>query len=537
RQAVDSARERLKATIEDARRAADETAAQATAPVNEVIEVMSKVEGGDLSARMDTNANPALSSAVNGAITALSRYTGAISSVLGEISRDNLNVAPPQALAGDFTAIGRSLDIIIGTLNETLYEVNASASHVSSGAKHIADSSMALAQGASEQMSSVDRLVEVLDGLNEKTHKSAEDARQATHLTEDATKKASVGKEEMGSLLNAMEEISEIATSISKIIGTIDGIAFQTNLLALNAAVEAARAGQHGKGFAVVADEVRNLANRSKKSAEEISKFLQGSLEKIGEGKSIANQTSNSLNEIVQQVSDISKMIGGFADVAAAQESGIADVSDGIRKIAAVTQANTSSSEEEAAFSQELSSQAEVFKNTVARFKLGAVGGKRKASPPPMIENRKDETAKPVVSAIKPVAARPAPVMKPTPATADEKPVEELIEKPAAPAMSVTPSTPSTPSAIAKPAAPAAKPLSMPKPAAPPSQATAKSAAAKPVETKPAASANPDAPKLQAGKPILVPPPASSTPGTPGAGKRAAPSGASVYDRKDYGKY
>lgn len=486
-QAVGSVRNRLKTMRADVQKLTS-TSDTADIGITEIIAIMSKVRDGDLSVRMEGNANQALTSAVNGAMDTLSRYAGELSSVLGELSRDNLNVKLTQTYSGSFSEIGKSLDSIITMFNETLHEVNRSANQVAEGARHIADSSISLAQGASQQMSSVDKLSLVLDNLNTQTHKSAFNAREATRLTGEASKKASIGKEEMGSMLRSMEEINEISSNISKIIVTIDDIAFQTNLLALNAAVEAARAGQHGKGFAVVADEVRNLANRSKKSAEEIEKFLQGSVKKIGEGTRIANQTSNSLNEIVEQISDISNMIGGFASVAAAQEQGIADVSEGIRQIATVTQANTASSEAEAAFSQELSSQAEVFRNTVSRFKLCV---SRKTTHMPEGKKRYGREADGI---------------------AFGKQIEE-VKKPAKPAKPVMSAAP-----ITKPVISASNPSTA---AASPKKQAVKSAVS----------------AFQAGKPMPLPSAITPNRNAIGANQQVAPSGASIYEKRDFGKY
>ena len=110
---------------------------------------------------------------------------------------------------------------------------------------------------------------------------SANNSKVADNLMVEAKHIIAKANDFMLQLSRSMKEISTASEETSRIVKTIDEIAFQTNLLALNAAVEAARAGEAGAGFAVVADEVRNLALRAAEAAKNTSELIEATVKKV----------------------------------------------------------------------------------------------------------------------------------------------------------------------------------------------------------------------------------------------------------------
>ena len=176
--------------------------------------------------------------------------------------------------------------------------------------------------------------------------------------------------EHVKELNTAMEKISGSSQEISKIIATIENIAFQTNILALNAAVEAARAGTAGKGFAVVADEVRNLANKSDEAAKATKDLIEGSIAAVAEGSDVVNKVTEALERTSESAGGVTAKMSIVVEEVESQTVSISQITEGIDQISGVVQNNSATSEQSAAASEELSSQASLLKTLVASFRL-----------------------------------------------------------------------------------------------------------------------------------------------------------------------
>ncbi len=281
-----------------------------------------------------------------------------------------------EAYTGGFYPLLISFRGIADKLNDTMLQISQSSAQVASGADQVSNGAQALAQGATEQASSVQELAATIDEISNKVNQNADSARQASKAAGSVSVKMDVSKEKMQQMTQAMGDISRCSSEIGKIMKIIEDIAFQTNILALNAAVEAARAGAAGKGFAVVADEVRNLANKSTQASENIAALIENSLQAIEHGTQIADDTAQSLIQAVNDVNEMAGIIEQISEASSDQADSIAQITVGIDQISDVVQTNSATAEESAAASEELSSQSQLMKRLVGRFKLNSGSSK-----------------------------------------------------------------------------------------------------------------------------------------------------------------
>lgn len=304
--------------------------------------------------------------------TTLKEVISDIDQLLEEFAKGNLDARSENrdVYRGDFNEVLVKLREVESGLSQTISNVKQSSDQVSAGADQLAESAQGLAEGATDQAAALEELTASVNEVASHVEENTKSTDRVHDQAKEVAIKADSGTAKMKELIVSMKHISDTTNDIQTVIEKIESIASQTNLLSLNASIEAARAGEAGRGFAVVAEQIKELAEESASSAEETRVMLTNSLNQVEIGSGVADQTSQFMTEMIEQLDVVVMEVAKIRQVSDRQAESVKQISQAIEQVNGVVQENSATSEQVSATSQELSASAEGLDEMISGFKI-----------------------------------------------------------------------------------------------------------------------------------------------------------------------
>lgn len=309
-----------------------------------------------------------LTTSLNDTVVSLKEYVEKITNTITSISEKDLSASFNCDIDDNYAKIGYALDNLKDSLNDSLNLIDLKAETISKCASTLEKNSAVIASNATNQNNSIADLSKNIDDLEAQTNCISESAETVQVTAKSTGIHLLTSRNDMQSLILAMESVNDCYVKISELISKISDFADRTSVLSLNASIEATRAGIIGKDFALVAAQINQLATECNNYINKIELLMSESSTSIMQGKYLVEATANTFTQSVEDSSKSSVEIDKMLSCIEVQMNAIMHINDNLKQLSAAIESNAANAEENAEISAELTSCSESLKNKCVEY-------------------------------------------------------------------------------------------------------------------------------------------------------------------------
>jgi methyl-accepting chemotaxis protein len=302
-----------------------------------------------------------------------------------QIAGNNLSMADLAVESEDeIGSTTAALNTMKNNLRRTVEAISETSIHVAAASEELSSTSQQITANSQETSAQAEVVSKSTQQVSQNLQTVATGAEEMgasiKEIAKNATEAAKISTSAVSAAEAANATVSKLGASsaeISQVIKVITSIAQQTNLLALNATIEAARAGEAGKGFAVVANEVKELAKKTAKATEDISRKIEtiqvdtkAAVESIGTISTVIHEINGISNTIATAVEEQNATTNEMARNVSEAAHGSGEITNNIAGVAQAAESTSQGAADTQKAAQQLVETSVELRRLVEQFKI-----------------------------------------------------------------------------------------------------------------------------------------------------------------------